>query len=236
MKYCLICQQQVENFLPYKRGSAELHPVMLALQCVGSDVDQFECPNCHSTDRERHLFMYLGLSKVAERLHNARILHFAPERFLRLLIEGRQPQEYVMADYNPREPAVRKINMQDIAFPDEYFDFVIANHVLEHVYDDGQAISEVTRVLKKGGLAILQTPYSALLPSTLVEAAPGSERTRELVFGEPDHMRLYGTDVFARISSAGLKFIGGDHQKFGVQVDSAQMGINAAEPFFLFEK
>lgn len=236
MKYCVICQQNVERFLPYKNGSADLHPVLRALQCVGSDADNFLCPHCSSTDRERHLFIYLSLPNILDRMRGGKVLHFAPERCLRLLVDSQQPQEYVMADMSPRDPAVRQMNMQEIGFPDAYFDFVIANHVLEHVGDDEQAISELTRVLKPGGLAILQTPYSSILPSTLVEKPPGSPITRDIVFGETDHMRLYGTDVFSRIAACGLKFIGGDHQSLRIHVDPVRTGINPMEPFFLFEK
>jgi ubiquinone/menaquinone biosynthesis C-methylase UbiE len=126
--------------------------------------------------------------------------------------------------------------MQDISFPDSYFDAVIANHVLEHVSDDTEAIGEVTRVLKPGGIAILQTPYSALLPSSIGELTPSSPVTRDILFGEPDHMRLYGLDVFDRIAASGLQFIGGSHASLGIQIDSAHLGVNGAEPFFLFRK
>ena len=45
----------------------------------------------------------------------------------------------------------RQIDIQDIDFPDETFDIVIANHMLYHVPDLDKALSEVRRVLKKYG-------------------------------------------------------------------------------------
>lgn len=45
----------------------------------------------------------------------------------------------------------QKLDIQDIPFPDECFDIVIANHMLYHVPDLQKAISEVRRVLKNGG-------------------------------------------------------------------------------------
>lgn len=237
MKSCLICKNDTESFLPYKQGSDSLHPVIKALGMVGSDVDNFLCPHCHSTDRERHLFIYLSLApEFLQRVAGGAVLHFAPERYVSILVQNQHPREYVMADLNPHRPGVQPINMQAISYPDAYFDIVIANHVLEHVADDAQAIAEVVRVLKPGGYALLQTPYSAILPSSVAEFTTPSETTRDLLFGEPDHARLYGYDVFQRIEQFGMRYIGGGHEKYGVAVDNVRFGINPNEPLFLFQK
>ncbi len=44
------------------------------------------------------------------------------------------------------------IDIQEIPYEDEYFDIVIANFMLYHVPDIDKALSEVGRVLKKGGI------------------------------------------------------------------------------------
>jgi ubiquinone/menaquinone biosynthesis C-methylase UbiE len=44
------------------------------------------------------------------------------------------------------------------AFPEAVFDIVIAKHVVEHLCHPDQAISEMSRVMKTGGLLILATP------------------------------------------------------------------------------
>lgn len=44
------------------------------------------------------------------------------------------------------------------AFPEAVFDIVIAKHVVEHLRHPEQAISEMSRVLKAGGLLVLATP------------------------------------------------------------------------------
>ena len=53
-----------------------------------------------------------------------------------------------------------KVDLLALPYADDYFDLLIANHVLEHVEDDRRAVAEIARVLKPGGYAILQTPYS----------------------------------------------------------------------------
>ena len=52
----------------------------------------------------------------------------------------------------------QEINIQEIPYDNNYFDIVIANHMLYHVPDKNKAISEVKRVLKKDG-----TFYSSTL-------------------------------------------------------------------------
>jgi ubiquinone/menaquinone biosynthesis C-methylase UbiE len=43
------------------------------------------------------------------------------------------------------------LDIQDIALPNEYFDAVIANHMLYHVPDRERALAEIRRVLRPGG-------------------------------------------------------------------------------------
>ncbi|WNB91232.1 class I SAM-dependent methyltransferase [Bacillus sp. NEB1478] len=46
----------------------------------------------------------------------------------------------------------QQINVQEISFEADSFDIIIANHMLYHVPDRTQALSEIKRVLKPGGL------------------------------------------------------------------------------------
>jgi len=45
----------------------------------------------------------------------------------------------------------QKIDIQNIPYPNECFDVIIANHMLYHVPDITKALSEIQRVLKSGG-------------------------------------------------------------------------------------
>ena len=54
-----------------------------------------------------------------------------------------------IGDYDNVE--YKTIDIQNIPFEDENFDMVIANFMLYHVPDIDRAVSEVSRVLKKGG-------------------------------------------------------------------------------------
>lgn len=52
---------------------------------------------------------------------------------------------------------------EEIPFADESFDIVIIKHVVEHLQRPGNAIAEIGRVTKSGGILILSTPNLASL-------------------------------------------------------------------------
>ncbi len=47
-----------------------------------------------------------------------------------------------------------EVDMQNLPFPDEEFDYVISDQVLMHLPDARQALQEAFRVLRKGGIGI----------------------------------------------------------------------------------
>lgn len=235
-KRCNVCEAFVGGFLPYRQGSRTLPAAMRELRIVGSDLDHFECPRCGAHDRERHLLMYLRATGLWRCIPSFRVLHFAPERRLARLISAASPALYVKCDLVPTAPDVRRIDMLRIPYPDANFDLVVANHVLEHVADDRIAVSEVARVLAPGGHAILQTPYSAVLRATLEDAGVSSPSARLQLFGQEDHVRLFGQDVFSRIASAGLEPFVVRHEMALPDAEPSVFGVNAEEPFFLFRK
>lgn len=235
-RYCSICESRVRRFLPYRRGLTSVPPLMLQLGVVGSDVEHFECPVCQSHDRERHLLMYLNVSGLLRRMEGARILHFAPERHLQRFIRALEPSEYVLGDLYPNNAGVQKIDLQAVPYPDDYFDFVLANHVLEHVLDDAQALQEIFRVLRPGGYAILQTPYASGLTHTFQDPAIRSTQACLHAYGQEDHRRLYGQDIVQLFEACGLQSLVKTHFQLLPEIDHIRVGVNPLEPFLLFQK
>jgi SAM-dependent methyltransferase len=232
---CCMCGARVGRFLPYRGGWRDAPPLLRAFDVVGSDLDNYLCPLCGCHDRERHLLFYLRQGGMMEKLRGADVLHFAPEGRLTALIEKAAPARYVLADLFPTRPGIERVDLLAIPHAAGTFDFVIANHVLEHVADDLRALSEVRRVLKAGGHAILQTPYSNLLASTFCDAGVQSEQARLQIYGQEDHVRLYGRDIFERFASAGFVSRVALHAQALPTVDPIRHGVNPREPFFLFE-
>jgi len=64
----------------------------------------------------------------------------------------------------------QQIDIQDIPFPDDSFDIVIANYMLYHVPDLPRGLSEVKRVLKPGGVFYSCTLGSGNMQPFLHEA------------------------------------------------------------------
>lgn len=233
--YCLVCKRDIPAFLPYRKGSRGLSPILRDLGLVGSDLDRFRCPRCGSTDRERHLVAYLGAHPI-DLLSDKKILHFAPEAHVRELVVRHQPSEYVQADLFPTCPSILRMDLTALQTETDYFDLIIANHVLEHVADDALALSEIRRTLRPGGYAILQTPFSPCLPTTLEITAVRSPDARLQLYGQEDHVRLYGSDIITRFEASGLISCIQKHQDVLSEMEPSHYGVNADEPLFLFVK
>src|SRR4029077_19609519 len=55
---------------------------------------------------------------------------------------------------------VGNASIYDLPFPDATFDAVLLSEILEHVDRDADALREVRRVLKPGGLALITVPHA----------------------------------------------------------------------------
>ncbi len=233
MKSCNYCNSSFNGFIPYRGGTAKQPRSIRLLEVVGSDIDNFSCPACGSTDRERHLKLFCESARFLKPA--MRILHFAPERQFSNYLSSFAPELHIFADVNPKSRSFENIDIESIPYSDECFDLVIANHVLEHVKNVDLALAEINRVLKKEGLAILQTPFSKILNKTFDDVGINSAELRESFFGQDDHLRLFGLDISRRFS---------EHLKPHVQKHSDLLGaglhhcfgVNEEEPFFLYGK
>lgn len=186
---CPICEKSYRQFLPYGR----INPRPNAL-----------CPNCLSLERHRLIWLYLKeqTNFFSEKLD---VLHIAPEPCFMKRFEKQHSEKYITADIESPLAKV-KMDIHRIPFPDNHFDAVLCNHVLEHVADDIKAMNEIHRVLKPGGWAIMQVPFFSPVPETTYEdASITNPRDREKAFGQDDHVRMFGKDFAQRIARAGLK-------------------------------
>lgn len=73
---------------------------------------------------------------------------------------------------------------------DNYYDLFICSHVLEHVKDDGKAMKELWRILKKDGIGIILVPLSLDYDKTDEEWGL-SEVENWRRFDQDDHYRRY---------------------------------------------
>lgn len=236
-RQCRVCGKRFFRFSKYRGGWQSVSDYLKGVEWVGSDFDQFWCPFCRSHDRERHLLLYFDALGLWDSFRNAAVLHFAPEKHLMSRIERCGPAVYVKGDLFPSRDGVTKMDVTAIPHDADTFDWVICNHVLEHVPDDTAALRELCRILKPGGRAVLQTPFAKGLAATR-EGEPEivTEQARREFYGQEDHVRLYGIDLFDRIRAAGLELSLLEHAASLPSIDAAEYGVNRNEPLFLCVK
>ncbi|MDR0569412.1 MAG: methyltransferase domain-containing protein [Spirochaetaceae bacterium] len=197
------------------------------------------CPHCRSVERHRLLWLFLRQNTRIFSETTAKILHVAAEPFLEKRLRKLYGKNYITADlYNPN--AMVQMDIMDIRYPDETFDVIICNHVLEHVADDIKAMNELHRVLKKTGWAVLLVPIGDR-EKTYEDSRITSEGGRFWAFGQKDHLRKYGKDYTDRLRSAGftVSVIGRNAladtkkiQEMGLKEDSETWGFIGTEIFF----
>jgi len=160
------------------------------------------CPNCLSLERHRLLWLYLQ-QRTGFFSDPQKVLHIAPEQCFYKRFRKMKNLIYITGDLESPLADV-KLDIQDLPFEDAEFDVVLCNHVLEHVPDDHKAISEIYRVLKPGGFAIMQVPTDYSMEKTYENPAIIEPAEREKHFRQKDHYRLYGRDFLVRIAEAGF--------------------------------
>ena len=112
--------------------------------------------------------------------------------------------EYVTFDLKSPLASV-KGDIKSMNFKDDYFDLIICNHVLEHIDDDFKALKEIYRVLKPGGISILQVPMNINRVNTIEDRTVTSKKEREKLYGQYDHVREYGLDFKERVEKIGFE-------------------------------
>lgn len=187
---CPVCDHKFRKFLPYGR--------------VGRD--NALCPNCLAL--ERHRLMWLFLKQKTDffaKKHD--VLHIAPEICFIERFESYHGDKYITADLESPLAKV-KMDIHEMPFENEKFEIAFCNHVMEHVDDDIQSMREIYRVLKPNGWAIIQIPFFPPIPEeTFEDPTVTDPNEREKIFGQDDHVRLYGKDYADRLRSAGFEVV-----------------------------
>ncbi len=234
---CPVCGHSFRKMLP---GGFDL-PVIKEKQIVGAGRrDKDICPYCQSTDRDRLIYLYLKYEPGFFE-HPHRLLHIAPEPALYQAFSKAQNIDYHPATkyaegfyYNSK---VETADLLNLHFEESSFDWVICNHVLEHIPDDRRALHEIFRVLKPGGKALLQVPYSLQLEETFEDASITSEADREKHFGQFDHVRIYGRDYPDRLEEAGFIVHQINQKKHFKNIKTPdEFAVNPEELLFVCEK
>ena len=161
------------------------------------------CPGTLSL--ERHRLLWLFLERETKFFEKAlKVLHIAPEQPLYKKFKQFKHWEYKTCDLNSPLAEI-KADICNLPFENNSYDLVLCNHVLEHVLNDKLAIRELFRVLKKGGVLIAQVPLDLNRKMTFEDPSIIDKAERKKIFGQYDHVRIYGKDYFDLLDSAGFE-------------------------------
>jgi predicted SAM-dependent methyltransferase len=219
---CPFCNYSSTQFLRFGVS----HALLARLHVIGGGArPNAICPRCGSVDRERLVYLYLR-RHVHLFDNSTRLLHVAPERCLRAWLTRIPTIKYISADLTPGRLSCR-MDITHLPMADKTVDCIVCNHVLEHVPDDGGALTEFRRILKPTGFAILQVPIAAALAKTYEDDRIVGPRDRQIHFGQRDHVRIYGQDYRTRLEQAGFECTVYDPQ--------SDMGIQMVRRFALIE-
>jgi len=159
-------------------------------------------PSTYSLERHRLLWLYLK-NETSFFKAKLKVLHFAPESALMNQFKKLKNLSYDTIDLNSPIADI-KADICDLPFLDNSYDFILCNHVLEHIVDDNKAIRELYRVLKKNGIGIFQVPIDYNRDTTFEDFSITNKKERNKLFGQYDHVRIYGLDFFDRLQKAGF--------------------------------
>ncbi|WP_292513343.1 class I SAM-dependent methyltransferase [Mesorhizobium sp.] len=179
---CPLCGWQGSEFRP------RLNPRKPSADAV--------CPKCRSL--ERHRLGYFALRSRLKDIQNT--LHFAPEKPMEKWLRSIS-SKYVSCDLEPGL-AMEVEDITKLSYSKESFDFIWCSNVLEHVPDDRTAMSELRRVLTKGGTCVVAVPIWRR--KTYEDPTVTTPEERLEKFGQNDHVRLYGLDIEDRLKAAGF--------------------------------
>ena len=178
--HCTVCKGSFNRFITLKNG-------------------EFLCARCGSLPRDRRLYDLLKKQNLLQ----GKVLDFSPSRPLYRKFKKIPGVDYYSSDFANEFISNYQFDITAIKIPDNFFDLIICYHILEHIPDDRKAMAELFRVLKPGGIILLQTPFGEgeIFEDPTITTA--DERIK--YFGQKDHVRIYSVEgISERLKLAGF--------------------------------
>lgn len=166
---CTVCSHGLKKFIPIPDGD-------------------LLCPFCGSRSRIRRLYSFL----IENELIWKKVLHFSPSRSVYRLLKKNTEIQYFSTDFEDEFLADYHYDITQIPLENDFFDLIICYHILEHIENDKTAMEELHRVLKSGGVCIIQTPFKE--GNIYEDFSKKTPEERLKAFGQEDHVRIYSVD------------------------------------------
>jgi SAM-dependent methyltransferase len=180
--------------------------------------ETLNCPGCGSSSRDRKLIYVLGLALGQKpplrdwpENRNFRVFETAGYRGHPFFLERKF--DYYNTRYDPEKIAAGAdprlyADVQKLPYPQDFFDCILSSDVFEHVRLDDQAFRELFRVLKPGGIFVLQAPYGHDMKTRVLVQPEGDE---DVFLEAPQYhaehtlvYRIYGPDLLDRLWQYGF--------------------------------
>lgn len=192
-----------------------------------------ECPQCGALERHRLQWLFLQ-ARTDLFTGSKRVLHVAAEPCFARRLGDRPGTHYITAD-RAASGADVCVDLTGVAFADDSFDVILCSHVLEHIPDDASAMSGLFHVLRPGGWAMVQVPLDETREHTFEDPAVTDPAERDRLFGQWDHVRIYGRDYADRLTRAGFEV---HVDRFAFELDARLVARCALlpEPIFVCRK
>ncbi|MDB4340315.1 methyltransferase domain-containing protein [Crocinitomicaceae bacterium] len=187
---CPVCERSFSKFLSYGSNVAHRENVL--------------CPYDLTLERHRLMWLYLTRKTDFFSAESLKVLHIAPEQCFLTLFKKQKNLDYTTADLVSPIADIH-FDLHDIPLEDNQYDVIFCNHVMEHVDDPIRCMSELNRVMKSGGWAIMQVPQDMSRAETYEDKSITSPEEREKHFWQKDHVRLFGKDYPSYLEKAGFK-------------------------------
>ncbi len=165
--------------------------------------DNVLSPSTLSLERHRLLWLFLK-SNTNFFTANLKVLHFAPEQAFYRRFRNLQNLDYTTTDLNSPLADVQA-DICNLPFNDNSFDVILCNHVLEHIPEDAKAMQELYRILKPNGWGVFQIPQDLDREHTFEDNTITDKKERAKIFGQYDHVRIYGRDYFDKLRNIGFE-------------------------------
>jgi SAM-dependent methyltransferase len=170
-------------------------------------------PSTLSLERHRLLWLFLkDETTFFTSKEKQKVLHIAPEQCFLDIFRKQQNIEYITSDLESQIADI-KADICNLPFKNNTFDVVFCNHVLEHITDDTKAMQELYRVLKPNGMGIFQIPQDLSREKTFEDNTITDQKERTKIFGQYDHVRVYGRDYFNKLRAVGFRVDEVDYTK-----------------------
>ncbi|MBR9853260.1 MAG: class I SAM-dependent methyltransferase [Algicola sp.] len=195
-----------------------------------------QCHGCGSLERHRLVWKYIQDKKLIHK--PMQLLHFAPEKIFYNLFSDTPDIEYFPCDLFPHvynykgKTEIMEADITKIPFGDNSFDFILCNHVLEHIPNDQLAMSELFRVMRPGGFGIFQVPIDYNRETTYEDFSITTEKGRLKAFGRRDHVRWYGKDYKDRLANVGFEVKEDDFVSTFSKEEQFKYGFDVSEKVY----